>query len=352
MKKSAFLAVALAGAAALLLAGCAGGGGGTPSDTGSAEAPRACVILPDAASSPRWEGQDHPYLEQGLTDAGYEVDIQNAQGDTAKYVTIAEQQMTQGCDIMILADFEGAAVGVTETAQAEGIPVIAYDRPIENADYYVSFDNFGVGELQGQCVLDGLEAAGKDPATAIVIYMGGDATDGNAKQFHDGAVSVMEAAGITPAQEPPGIWDQEASATNFENALTATGGKVDAVWAANDPNAAGVISILDANNLVVPVSGQDATVAGLQNVLLGKQTCTIWKAANIEGDAAIELATQLLNGETPTIDNELDGVPYIALTPVLITPENVKDVVAAGDQKASDICTGDVAAKCAEFGVE
>jgi len=310
------------------------------------------VILPDAASSPRWEGQDHPYLEEGLTAAGYEVDIQNAQGDKAKYVTIGEQQMTQGCDIMILADFEGAALGVAEKAQAEGIPVIAYDRPIANADYYVSFDNFGVGVLQGQCVVDGLEAAGKDPATAIVIYMGGDEADGNAKQFHDGAVSVMEAAGITPAQEPPGIWDQEESATNFENALTATGGKVDAVWAANDPNAAGVISILDANNLVVPVSGQDATVAGLQNVLLGKQLCTIWKAANIEGDAAIELATQLLNGETPAIEDELDGVPYIALTPVLITPENVKDVVAAGDQKASDVCTADVAAKCTEFGVE
>ena len=225
------------------------------SSSGSDAAPRACVILPDAASSPRWEGQDHPYLEEGLTDAGYEVDIQNAQGDKAKYVTIGEQQMTQGCDIMILADFEGAALGVAEKAQAEGIPVIAYDRPIEGADYYVSFDNFGVGELQGQCVVDGLAAAGKDPATAIVIYMGGAATDGNAKMFHDGAVSIMEAAGIMPAQEPPGIWDQKASATNFENALTATGGKVDAVWAANDPNAAGVISILDANNLVVPVSG-------------------------------------------------------------------------------------------------
>ncbi len=179
--------------------------------------------------------------------------------------------LTQGCGVMLLVDHQGAAVAVTEKAQAEGIPVIAYDRPIAGADYYVSFDNEEVGALQGQMIVDGLAAAGKDPATAEVIYMGGDPADGNAKMFHDGAVGVMEAAGITPAQEPPGIWDGEVSATNFEQALTANGGVVDAVWAANDPNAAGVITILDKISLKVPVSGQDATVAGLQNVLLGKQ---------------------------------------------------------------------------------
>ena len=109
-----------------------------------------------------------------------------------------------------------------EKAKAQGIPVIAYDRPIAGADYYVSFDNVKVGELQGQMIVDGLEAAGKDPATAIVVYMGGDATDGNAKMFHDGADSVMSAAGIKPAAEPTGVWDGEKTATNFEQALTAS----------------------------------------------------------------------------------------------------------------------------------
>ncbi|WP_286795184.1 substrate-binding domain-containing protein [Microbacterium sp. UBA3394] len=359
MKKSALLsAVALGGAAAVLLAGCSSSGGDTGGgeDTGGTDAAgtRACVILPDAASSPRWESFDRTYLQEGLTAAGFDVDIQNAQGDTAKYATIADQQLTQGCGVMLLVDYNGAGAAVTAQAQAEGIPVIAYDRPIEGADYYVSFDNVEVGRLEGQAVLDGLEAAGTDPAEAVVVYMGGDPADGNAAMFRSGAVEVMEGAGITAAAEPPGVWDGEKSATNFEQALTSLGGEVDGVWAANDTNAAGVITILQKNNLEgVAVSGQDANVAGLQNILLGWQTATVYKPVKIEADAAVEVAVALLNGEAPEADQQLDdGTPYIAVTPQLVGPEQVKDVVAAGDASAEEICTGDVAEKCEEYGVE
>ena len=200
MKKSSWISIAVAAsAAALVLSGCSGSGEGGGGDAAST---RACVILPDTASSPRWESGDRPALDKAFTDAGFEADIQNAEGDPNKYASIADQQLTQGCGVMILVDHQGAAVAVTEKAQAEGIPVIAYDRPIEGADYYVSFDNEEVGALQGQMIVDGLAAAGKDPATAEVIYMGGDPADGNAKMFHDGAVGVMEAAGITPARSP------------------------------------------------------------------------------------------------------------------------------------------------------
>lgn len=353
--KSASLvsAVALAGLSALVLAGCSGGTGEGEGDGGGEAATRACVILPDAASSPRWENNDRPYLEDGLEEAGFETDIQNAQGDTNKYATIADQQLSKGCGVMLLVDYNGAGAAVAEKAKAEGIPVIAYDRPIEGADYYVSFDNVEVGRLQGQSIVEGLEAAGKDAATASVVYMGGDPADGNAKMFHDGAVEVMEEAGIKPAAEPPGVWDGEKSATNFEQALTALGGKVDAVWAANDTNAAGVITILDKNGLVVPVSGQDASIAGLQNVLLGKQAATVYKPIKLEADAAVELAVALLEGETPTADQELeDGTPYIAVTPVLVGPEEVVDVVEAGDADPAELCQGEVAAKCTEFGIQ
>ncbi|AZS37390.1 D-xylose-binding periplasmic protein [Microbacterium lemovicicum] len=362
MKKSSLLAAAaLSGAAALLLAGCAGSSGGTASggssEGGGGEAAagaRACVILPDAASSPRWENFDREYLQKALTDAGFEADIQNAQGDVSKYSTIADQQLTQGCGVMLLTDYQGAAEAVAAKAKAEGIPVIAYDRPFSGADYYVSFDNMKVGELEGQTVLDGLKTAGKDPATAVVVYMGGDPTDGNAKMFKDGAVKVMEAAGIKPAAEPPGIWDQAKSQTNFEQALTSLGGKVDGVWVANDTNAAGVIKVLQDNNLTgVAVSGQDANVAGLQNVLLGWQTATVYKQVSLEADAAVKVVTQLLNKETPTADQKLDdGTPYISVTPVLVGPEEVKTVIENGDASASDVCTGDVAAKCTEYGVK
>jgi D-xylose transport system substrate-binding protein len=355
MKRTSLAAaIALSGAAAVLLAGCSGSGGGSSSGGADAANMRACVILPDAASSPRWENFDRKYLEEGLTAAGFETDIQNAQGDTSKYATIADQQLTKGCGVMLLVDYNGAAEGVATKAKAQGIPVIAYDRPFTGADYYVSFDNVKVGELEGQTIVDGLTAEGKDPATSVVVYMGGDPTDGNAAMFREGANNAMSAAGIKPAAEPKGVWDQAQSATNFEQALTSLGGKVDAVWVANDTNAAGVISILQKNNLTgVPVSGQDANVAGLQNILTGWQTATVYKPVKDEASAAIDVLTSLLNGQQVTADQELaDGTPYIAVTPQLVGPEQVETVVKAGDASAAEICTGDVAPKCVEFGVK
>ncbi len=179
-KRAAFAAIMAAGVVAASLAGCnrdntSNSGSGQP-----AAAKRACVILPDAASSPRWENGDRPHLRR-RSRPGFEADIQNAQGDTDKYATIADQQLTKGCGVMLLVDLNGAGVQVAEKAKAQGIPVIAYDRPIAGADYYVSFDNVKVGELEGQMIVDGLKAAGKDPATAKVVYIGGDPTDGNAE---------------------------------------------------------------------------------------------------------------------------------------------------------------------------
>ena len=332
MKKSVLTAaVALASVSALLLSGCS---------AESAGSTRACIILPDADSGTRWEPGDRPALEAALTDAGFEADIQNAQSDTSKYATIGDQMLTKGCGVMILVDYQGAGAAV------------AYDRPIEGADYYVSFDNTRVGEMQGQTVLDGLAAAGIDPTEASVVFSSGDPADGNAKMFYDGAVSVLTAAGVSPAFEMAGTWDGPTAGTAFEQAYTKLNGKVDAVLAPNDNNAANIIAILDKNGKTVPISGQDASVAGLQNVLLGKQTATVYKPFKIEAAAASELAIQLLKGEAPTVDKTLDdGTPFVALDPVLVTAANVKDVVAAGDAKAEDICTEAVADACAANGV-
>jgi D-xylose transport system substrate-binding protein len=358
VKKSNILSfAAIASASALVLAGCSSDAdpttSGEPTDGGGTDASgRACVILPDAASSPRWENGDRPALTEAIEAAGFQVAIDNAQGDTAKYATIADQMLTEGCDVMLLVDLNGAGVTVAEKAKSQDIPVIAYDRPISGADYYVSFDNFQVGAMQGQMVVDGLTDAGIDPAEATVVYIGGDPADGNAAMFHDGAVSVMEAAGITPAAEPDGKWDGEHSATVFEQALTDLGGSVDAVWAANDTNAAGVITILDKNGLTVPVSGQDASVAGLQNVLLGKQTGTVYKPFQVEAAAAATLAIALLNGESPAVDKKLDdGTPFIATTPIDVRRNGVQQVIDDGNASYDEICAGDVKAACDEVGL-
>ena len=350
MKKSSLISIAVAASAsALLLAGCsAPAGGGTDTAT------RACIILPDSASSPRWESGDRPALEKAFTDAGFESDIQNAEGDESKYATIADQQLSKGCGVMILVNYNDAGVAVAAKAAAQKIPVIAYDRPLSGANYYVSFDNEAVGGLEGQSILDGLKAAGKDPATAKVVYVGGDPTDGNAAFFHDGADAVMAAAGIKPVFETPGTWDGAKAGTEFEQAFTSLGGDIDAVWAANDTNAAAVIAVLDKNNVTIPVSGQDASIAGLQNVLLGKQTATVYKPFSLEAKAASDLAIKILKGEdVGTIDKKLDdGTPYIAVVPVLVGPDKVQSVVDAGDAKAADICTDAVAAACDQYGVK
>jgi len=171
--------------------------------------------------------------------------------------------------------------------------------------------------------------------------------------FHDGAVSVMEAAGIKPAAEPAGVWDGDKSAANFEQALTSLDGHVDAVWAANDTNAAGVITILDKNGLKVPVSGQDASVAGLQNVLLGKQTGTVYKPYQLEAAAAADLAISLLNGETPTVDKKLDdGTPFVAVTPIDVRADGVQQVFDGGGANYDEVCTGDVKAACDAAGLK
>lgn len=347
MKKSSLLTMtAISAVAVLAFSGC------SAESTTPAASLRACVILPDADSGTRWEPSDRPALEKGLTEAGFEADIQNAQNDPSKYATISDAQLTKGCGVMLLVDLQGAGVAVAEKAKAQGVPVIAYDRPIAGADYYVSFDNETVGALQGQMVLDGLAANGIDVADASIIYGSGDPTDGNAKMFLDGALSVLDAAGAKAAFTMEGTWDGAKAGTLFEQAFTAVDGKVDAVLAPNDNNAASIIAILDKNGLKVPVSGQDASVAGLQNVLLGKQYGTVWKPFTLQVAAALEVIKAILNGETYPTTKQNDGVPFVTIDPVLTTADTVKDVVAAGDADPAKLCTPEVAEACAKYGIE
>ncbi|MEY3999909.1 MAG: hypothetical protein RLZZ626_264 [Actinomycetota bacterium] len=345
MKKTALAAaVAIASIAGLLASGAT---------AAEAASKRACIILPDADSGTRWEPGDRPALKKALTAAGFTADIQNAQSDTSKYATIADQQLTAGCGVMILVDYQGAGAAVATKAKAQGIPVIAYDRPISGANYYVSFDNTKVGAMEGQTVLNGLKAAGKNPKTAKIVYGSGDPADGNAKMFLDGALAVLKKAGAKAAFTMAGTWDGPTAGTEFEQAFTKLKGKVDAVLAPNDNNAANIIAILDKNHMKVPVSGQDASVAGLQNVLLGKQTATVYKPFKVEAAAASKLAISLLKGQKVTVSKKLaDGTPFVALTPILVGPKEVKTVVAAGDAKASDICVAAVKAACKKYGVK
>jgi D-xylose transport system substrate-binding protein len=319
----------------------------------------ACVILPDSQSSDRWENQDRPAIQSALEAAGFTADIQNAQGDTNQYLTIGDQMLATGCGVMILVDLNGSGATVAEKAKAQGIPVIAYDRPFAPADYYVSFDNVKVGQLQAEGLLKCLADNGVDPAAAQVVFLNGSPTDGNAAMFKEGYETTLAAAGITPVKdESVPDWDNQQGGVIFEQIFTDIGGKVDGVLAANDGLGGAAIAVLDKNGITVPVTGQDATLSGLQNVLLGKQCMSVFKNTALEAGDASTLAIALLNGESPAAPSTVDvggvSVPAIYSTPVIVYSENVQEVLDAGTAgfTAAELCTGDVAAACTELGIQ
>jgi D-xylose transport system substrate-binding protein len=346
---------AVAVAATLALAGCSSTGstsGSSGGTSGKAVSKRACVILPDTESSPRWENGDRPALNKALTAAGFTADIQNAHNSTTNYATIASAQLSKGCGVMLLVDLNGAGAQVLTKAKAQGVPVIAYDRPIAGADYYVSFDNTKVGNLEGQAVVDGLKAENKDPKTAKVVCMPGDPTDGNAAFFLKGALATMNAAGIKCAFTAKGTWDATKSGTEFAQAYTTLKGDIDAVWTANDANNAAVVTVLNKYNKTVPTSGQDASIPGLQNILLGKQYGTVYKPYQLEAGQASKVAIDLLKGTKPSAPTTVSGVPSFLETPILVTASTVEKVVSDGNATVAQVCTGAVAAACTKYGVK
>jgi D-xylose transport system substrate-binding protein len=247
---------------------------------------------------------------------------------------------------------------VIDKARAKKVPVIDYDRLTlgGSADYYVSFDNTKVGELQGQGLADCL--GDKD---ANIVYLNGSPTDNNATLFSAGAHSVLDPMTnykVVGEQAVPD-WDNEQAVTIFEQLYTQAGGKVDGVLAANDGLGGSVISVLEKNGRAgqVPVTGQDATVEGLQNVLAGTQCMTVYKSAKLEAGALADAAIALVNGEeadtTGTTEDSEGGrdVPSILLTPVSITKDNVGDVISDGGQSFSDVCSGEYAQMCTDAGI-
>ncbi|MSX63057.1 MAG: substrate-binding domain-containing protein, partial [Actinobacteria bacterium] len=163
LRKSSFKLIALSVISLVLISGCSKSEKtSTASDAAATDKGRVCVILPDSASSPIWENVHRPVLNEGFTAAGYTTDIQNANGDTNKFATIGAQMLSSGCKLMLIVDLEGAGIQVATKAKAQGIPVIALDRPMLEADYFVSYDNFKIGDIQCQSVVDALIEQGKD----------------------------------------------------------------------------------------------------------------------------------------------------------------------------------------------
>ena len=349
-------------AAALLtatgLVACSDGGGGE-------RAPKIGVILPDSATSNRWEQADRKFLKEAFDAAGVQSDIQNAQGDKSQFQTIADQMITNGATVLMIVNLDsGTGRAVLRNARAKGVATIDYDRLTLDggAQYYVSFDNVGVGRLMGQGLIRCLTEMGtKRP---VVATLNGSETDNNSTLFkagYDGELKKKYDTGEYvkgPDQWVPD-WVNAQAGTMFEQMMTETGGRIDGVLAANDGLANAVIQVLRRQGLngKVPVTGQDADVEGLQNILAGDQCMTVYKDIKKEASAAADLAIALAKGETrpapTTVHDTVSGreVPSVLLQPQAIYRDNVNDVVTAGYVTAEELCTGNFAKLCADNGV-
>ncbi|UQU66894.1 substrate-binding domain-containing protein [Couchioplanes caeruleus] len=366
MRKGVFALAAAGLLATGSIAACGdSGGSGSGSTGGNSSAGKVGVILPDTKSSARWATADLTYLKAAFAAAGVQADIQNAQGDKAQFQTIADGMISSGVKVLMIVNLDsGTGKAVLDKARGAGIATIDYDRLTLNggANYYVSFDNVKVGELQGKGLVDCLAAKKYDKP--VVAELNGSPTDNNATLFKQGYDSVLKPKYDSgefqkgPDQSVPD-WDNAQAGTIFEQMLTQNK-NIKGVLAANDGLGNAAISVLKRNRLngQVPVTGQDATVQGLQNILAGDQCMTVYKAIKKEADAASELAIALAKNQKPTtatgtVRDPESGkdVPSVLLEPQAITKDTIKDVIADKYVTKEQLCTGDFAKACTAAGI-
>lgn len=323
------------------------------------------VLLPDSASSPRWEQDDRRFLAQAFEEAGVSYSIVNAEGEAQRQITQAEQAITNGAEVILMVNLDsGSGAAIISLAREAGVAVIDYDRlTIEGpgADYYVSFDNVAVGRLQGEGLVQAVEEAGIEEPVDVAV-LNGSPTDNNAtlfKEGYDGVINPLFESGEWSEVDDQFVpqWDNQEALVIFEQMLSAAGGceGIDAAIAANDGLAGAVIAAQENQGCegYIPVTGQDATVGGIQNVLMGKQSMTVYKAIRAEAEAAANLAIAIVRDEDPdqyvtgTIDNGQNDIPSVLLVPVSVTRDNIAEtVITDGFRTWEEICTGDAEEFC------
>jgi D-xylose transport system substrate-binding protein len=329
------------------------------------------AILPDTVSSTRYVEFDAPYLKKSMQDAGLkpsQIIIQNALGSDATEFSDAQADITKGADVLIMDGLDsGVGARIESYAKSHGVDVIDYDRLTlgGSRQYYVSFNNNYVGTLLG----DGLVSciAAWHVAKPEVMVMHGALTDNNATLFADGYDAVLapyfSSKKWTDVANPAGTWTPDVALSEFEAAYTAHP-NVNAVLMPNDENGAPIIHYLQTKGIkpmTFPVTGQDATLTGLQNVISGYQCGTVYKPIYLEAQAAVALAmylragitppSSLVNGHVKDIDTGTE-VPSILLTPEWVTPSTVQStVIKDGFVPASQLCSGSYAADCTKYGI-
>jgi D-xylose transport system substrate-binding protein len=329
------------------------------------EAVKIALLLPETETA-RYESQDRPLFEAKVEDLCPDCEIiyNNADQDAAEQQSQAEAALTNGADVLVLDPVDSvSAASIVAQAESQDVPVVSYDRLIQDApiDFYISYDNEKVGELQATALTEKLADDGTDSGDLVMIN--GSPTDNNATLFKEGAHGVLDESDYTiGAEYDTPDWKPAQAQQEMEQAITRLGkdGFV-GVYAANDGTAGGAIAAMKAAGIdpIPPITGQDAELAAIQRILAGEQYMTVYKAIKPEAEIAAEVAIALGRGEGPPedqvnqqVDNGDSEIPSMILDPVAVTADNVNDtIVADGFWKVEDICEGDYASACQEAGI-
>jgi D-xylose transport system substrate-binding protein len=352
--------------------GTSGDGGGGTTAKGGGNGAKVGVIMPDETTSQRWTADDPRYLKAAFQAANIKVDIQNAKGDKARFAQLADQMINEGVKVLMIVSLDSpSGKAVLDKARAAKVKTIDYDRLTLNggADYYVSFDNVEVGRLQADALVKCLQD--RKVSNPVVAELNGSPTDNNATLFKEGYDSVLQAkyddAIYTkgPDQSVPD-WNNAEGGRIFEQ-MWRSQQRIRGVLAANDGLAGAVVNVLKSKKMngKVPVTGQDATVEGLQRVLTGDQCMTVYKAIKPEAEAAAKLAVNLyknqpINQQTMG-DTKLDKlkdpesgvyIPFVKLPPESITKSNVQEVLDDGFVTKKALCTTQFTQICADNNIK
>jgi D-xylose transport system substrate-binding protein len=314
-----------------------------------------CVLLPDSKSSVRWETQDRRYLAQNFKRAGVSYSIVNAEGSAQTQKSQADTCLANGAKVLLVVNLDsGSGAAIEAAAKAKGAKSIDYDRLTLNggSSYYVSFDNVQVGKLQGLGIVAALKAmnGGTIPKGTPLALLNGGPTDNNATLFRNGYLSVLQPyihAGTLKKVADQWVpqWDNQKARSIFESMLAKTGNNIKIVAAANDGLANAVVSALKAKKLApIPVSGQDATSQGVQNIISGWQSGTVYKPIQLEANAAANVAIALIKGQKVKVNGSTNngqrGVPSVLAKPIWVTKANYTRLFTDGFLKKSDVCNG------------
>ncbi len=361
----------LAMVGALLAVGCKRAGNEpkpAPQAPAAAAAPapapvRIGLLLPESKTT-RYESFDRPLFEAKVKAlcADCEVVYFNADQDAAKQQSQVEAALTQGVKVLVLDAVDAGAVGaLVSRAKERSIPVVAYDRLITGAAYdgYVSFDNVKVGQVQGEALLRALEAKGTVQKGKVVMIHGAP-TDPSAADYKKGAHLALDGMVAIGKEYDTPDWSPDKAQQEMEQALVALGKKqVVGVYAANDGTAGGAIAAMKRAGLkeLPPITGQDAELGAVQRILTGEQHMTVYLDIRAQAEQSATLAVALARGQAlqaPTaVDNGTAKIPAWLLDPVPVTRDRIKDtIVKDGFYKPAEICTGPVAAACAELGIQ